>query len=124
MSVDTCPPSALPVLHKARHKPGRGNDVSSAEAKEIQLAALLEGLTMQALAERFGRTRRTVSRVLKRPSFEKMRSELDAEMVTEARQVLASHRTVAAAALGLGHWLLPLSEAITGPPAISCSIPT
>ena len=98
MSLDTCSPNALPVLHKARHKPGRGNDVSAAEAKEIQLTALLEGMPMQALADRFGRTRRTISRVLRRPSFQAMKDRIDAETVTEARQVLASHRTTAAQA--------------------------
>ena len=98
MSMDTCPPNALPALRSPRHKPGRGNDVSAAEAKEIQLCALLEGLPMQALPDRYGRTRRTISRVLKRPSFQAMKDQIDAETVTEARQVLASHRTTAAQA--------------------------
>jgi hypothetical protein len=98
MSLDTCPTNLLPALRVRRHKPGRGNDVSAAEAKEIQLCALLEGLPMQALADRFGRTRRTISRVLRRPTFQAMKDQIDAETVTEARQVLASHRTTAAQA--------------------------
>ena len=106
MSVDTCDSNLLPMLRAPRHRPGRGNDVSAAEAKEIQLCALLEGLSMQALADRFGRTRRTISRVLRRPSFQVMKDQIDAETVTEARQVLASHRTSAAQA-----WIMAMQKA-------------
>lgn len=90
---------ALPMtMDSFRHKPGRGSSVSPAERREIQLTALTECASQEALAERFGRTRSTIRRVLRHPSFEKLKDTMNAELAVEARQVLSSHRTAAARA--------------------------
>lgn len=103
MSMSNCPPAGALV---PRHRPGRGSGVTPAERREIQLAALVECSTQQELADRFGRTRDTIRKVLNHASFEAVRTEVNAGMAQEARQVLSAHRTAAARA-----WAASLTRA-------------
>jgi len=96
LAPDTSNP--LPAFPAARHRPGRGSEIRAAERKEIMLTALAEGLPIGALADRFGRTRRSIARVLKHPDFDTLRERMDEEGRQEALRVLQAHRTVAAQA--------------------------
>jgi hypothetical protein len=90
-----------------RRRPGRGNEVSPAEARAIQIAYLTgPTISLEALAERFGRNRGTVSKVLHDPSFDALKAEFDQATAIEARAVLSSGRTAAAQA-----WLASLDRA-------------
>lgn len=96
VAPDTSNP--LPALPAARHRPGRGSEIRAAERREIMLTALAEGLPIGALADRFGRTRRSIARVLKHPDFDTLRERMDEEGRQDALRVLQAHRTVAAQA--------------------------
>ena len=102
------PPPPEPVSGLVpRHRPGRGQEVSPSEARTIQLAKLTgPTISQDELCRRFGRSRDTIRRVLNDPSFEQLKSELDATMAAEARGVLYSGRVKAAEA-----WLSSLEPA-------------
>ena len=102
-------PPAEPVtgLIPGRRPAGRGQEVSPSEARTIQLAKLTgPTISQDELCRRFGRSRDTIRRVLNDPSFEQLKSEIDATMAMEARSVLASGRTAAAQA-----WVASLEPA-------------
>ena len=54
----------------------------------MQLLNLVEGLGQKAIAARVGRTRETVAKQLKDPTFQAMKHEINAEMAEEARSTL------------------------------------
>ena len=82
-----------------RRRPGRGNEVSPAEARAIQRYYLTAPTTSQEeLKARFGRSRDTIRRVLHDPSFEALRTEFERANAIEARAVLAGATTRAAEA--------------------------
>ena len=90
-----------------RRRPGRGNEVSPAERRAIQLAVLTgPTISQDALAERFGRSRDTIGRILRDPSFDALKAEFDQATAIEARAVLSTGRTAAAQA-----WLASLDRA-------------
>ena len=90
-----------------RRRPGRGSGVSPVEARAIQRFYLTAPtISQEALAERFGRSRDTIRRVLHDPSFEALKAEFDQTNAIEARAVLSTGRTPAAQA-----WLASLERA-------------
>ena len=90
-----------------RRRPGRGNEVSPAERRAIQLAVLTgPTISQDALAERFGRSRDTIGRILRDPSFDALKVEFDQATVIQARSVLDSGRVAASSA-----WLASLEKA-------------
>jgi len=73
--------------------------VSPTERRTIQLARLTgPTISQDELAERFGRSRDTIRRILSGPDYEQLKGELDAATRAEARSVLSDARTTAARA--------------------------
>ena len=101
-------PAAEPVPGGVpRRRPGRGNEVSPAEARAIQFAVLAgPTISQEALAERFGRSRDTIRNVLRDPSFDALKAEFDQATALQARSVLDSGRVAASSA-----WLASLDRA-------------
>ena len=96
------PPGRVP-----RRRPGRGNEVSPAERRAIQLAYLSgPAISQDALAERFGRSRSTIRAVMAHPSFAALEAEFDQATAIQARSILDSGRTAASSA-----WLASLERA-------------
>ena len=90
-----------------RRRPGRGNEVSPAERRAIQLAYLAgPNISQDALAERFGRSRSTIRAVMADPSFDALKAEFDQATALQARSILDSGRTAASSA-----WLASLERA-------------
>jgi len=90
-----------------RRRAGRGNEVSPAERRAIQLAVLAgPTISQDALAERFGRSRSTIRAVLADPSFAALQAEFDQATAIQARSILDSGRTAASSA-----WLASLDRA-------------
>jgi hypothetical protein len=85
---ETAPPTT--------HAPGRGSAVTQAEALDIRLMYLSDGLSISELARRSGRTRETISKVVKHPDTGDLRKIVEAEKVERAKQKLRAAVDVAA----------------------------
>lgn len=94
------------VFPVARHKPGRGSQVSRAERRKIQLAHLRDGLNQTELAAKFGRKRETVARCLRGPDFDALKQEVDGAIADEVRRLMRSGARKAGKA-----WLRAVEEA-------------
>lgn len=82
-----------------RHASGRGSEMSADEINEIRMEFLCNRLSRVQLAEKFGRTRATISRCLEGKEFEELRRTLDLEVREELRR-----RMIGKASDAVGHW--------------------
>lgn len=86
---------------KTPRKPaGVAGRVTPDERREIQLAALVEGLNKSQLAERFGRTRETIATLLQGDDFERLRETAWEDIQREAKQGLRAQVIPAVRAWG------------------------
>ena len=101
LRAETGGPAAEPPPRRVpRRRPGRGNEVSPAERRAIQLAYLAgPNISQDALAERFGRSRSTIRAVMADPSFDALKAEFDQATALQARSILDSGRVAASSGL-------------------------
>jgi hypothetical protein len=84
-------PAHLIEAPAPRHKPGRGSQVAPNERREIQRLYLVEGLAKAAIAIKTCRTRETIADVLKGEDFERLRQEVEADLVESVRRKLKNN---------------------------------
>ena len=98
--------AAVPVVKAPRRKPGRGSQVTPAERREIQRLHLAEGLNQRQLAARTGRTRETIAAQLKGADFERLRDQVETNLVETVTRYLRNNADKAAKA-----WVRALDRA-------------
>ena len=96
----------MPVVKAPRRKPGRGSQVTPAERREIQRLHLAEGLNQRQLAARTGRTRETIAAQLKGADFERLRDQVETNLVETVTRYLRNNADKAAKA-----WVRALDRA-------------
>ncbi len=94
------------VANAPRRKPGRGSQVTPAERREIQRLHLAEGLNQRQLAARTGRTRETIAAQLKGADFERLRDQVETNLVETVTRYLKNNADKAAKA-----WVRALDRA-------------
>ena len=106
-SVANAPPSRRALVADApRRKPGRGSQVTPAERREIQRLHLAEGLNQKQIAAQTGRTRETIAAQLKGEDFERIRTEVETDLIETVKRQLTSNVDKAANA-----WIKALDRA-------------
>lgn len=78
------------VVQADRHAPGRGSQMTPDEIRDVRMDFLCNGLTRVKLAEKYGRTRNTISRCLEGEEFEQLRESVLEIAAIDARMLLAS----------------------------------
>ena len=86
------------MVNAPRRKPGRGSQVTLDERREIQRMRLIEGLNQRQPADRFGRTRETIAGVLKGEEFERLRAQVEVDLVVTVQRQLKNNVGKAATA--------------------------
>ncbi len=94
------------VVDAPRRKPGRGSQVTPAERHEIQRLHLAEGMSRREIARHTGRTRETIAAQLTGDDFERLREQVETDLVETVTRYLRNNADKAAKA-----WVKALGRA-------------
>src|SRR5687767_3597978 len=81
------PPALLPAVAR---RPGRGSGVTPVEADAFRWAYVVEAKSVSAISRETGRTRETISAILKGPETDDLRTEIREMKRLRAKQILAN----------------------------------
>ena len=94
------------VVAAPRRKPGRGSQVTPVERREIQRLHLADGMGQRQIATHTGRTRETVAAQLQGEDYERIRGELETDLIETVQRQLKNNAGRAATA-----WITALDRA-------------
>ena len=94
------------VVAAPRRKPGRGSQVTPVERREIQRLHLADGMSQRQIATHTGRTRETVAAQLKGDDYERIRGELETDLIETVQRQLKNH-----AGTAVNAWVKALDRA-------------